>query len=95
MLFGLKYAPRIFQRIMDNAFKHLNSFLVLYVDDILISSKSLEEQREHLQTFAETTIKEGIYLSEKKATIEQEKIEFLGLNWDQMVFTYMLMFLEK
>ena len=60
---------------MDNAFKHLNSFLVIY--NILISSITLEKYRDNLQQFAETTIKEGICLSEKKATMEQEKIEFL------------------
>ena len=65
---------------MDDAFKHLNSFLVVYVDDILISSQTLEEHREHLKIFVETAIKECICLSEKKATIEQEKIEFLDLN---------------
>lgn len=77
MLFGLKNAPRIFQRTMDDAFKHLNSFLVVYVDDILINSKTLEE---HLKIFAETAIKEGICLNEKKAMIEQEKTEFLGFE---------------
>ena len=40
--FGLKNASRIFQRRMDNAFKHLNSSLVVYVDGILISSQTLE-----------------------------------------------------
>jgi len=70
MPFGLKNAPQIFQRRMDNAFKYLNSLLVVYVDDILISSKTLKEHREHLKTFVETTIKERICLSEKKATIE-------------------------
>ena len=80
MPFGLKNAPRIFQRRMDNAFKHLNSFLVVYVDYILISSQTLKEHREHLKIFAETAIKEGICLSEKKANIEQEKIEFLGFE---------------
>jgi len=80
MTFGLKNAPRIFQRRMDNAFRHLNSFLVAYVDNILISSTTLEEYREHLQQFAETIIKEGICLSEKIATVELEKIEFLGFE---------------
>jgi len=70
MPFGLKNAPRIFQRKMDNACKHLNSFLIVYVDDILISSTTLEEYWEHLHKFAEIAIKEGICLSEKKATIE-------------------------
>lgn len=62
MPFGLKNAPRIFQRRMNNAFKHLYVFLVVYVDDILISSTTIEEHRDHLQQFAETAIKEGICL---------------------------------
>ena len=48
----------------------MNSFLLVYADDIVISSKTLEEHREHLRTFVKTIVKEGIYLSEKKATIE-------------------------
>ena len=52
---------------MDDVLKHLNSFLIVYVDDILISSETLEEHREHLNTFLETTLKEGICLSEKKS----------------------------
>ena len=78
--FELKNGPRIFQTRMDDECKHLNSFLVVYVDDILINFNSLEEHREHLKTFAETIIKEGICLSEKKATIEQENIELLGFE---------------
>mgnify|MGYP001148411895 CR=1 FL=1 len=73
MPFGLKNTPKIFQRRMDDAFKHLNSFLVVKVDDILISSKTIEEHREHLKKFAETAIREGICLNEKKANTEQEK----------------------
>ena len=65
---------------MDNAFKHLNNFLVVYVDDILISYNTLEEHRKHLNIFIETTIKEGICLSEKKAVFEKDKIEFLGFQ---------------
>ena len=65
---------------MDNALKHLNNFLIVYVDDILISSITLEEHRKHVNIFIETTIKEGICLNEKKAIIEKEKIEFLGVE---------------
>ena len=81
MPFVLKNTPRIFQRRIDDPFKHLNSFLkVIYVDDIFISSKTIEEHREHLETFAKTTIGEGICLNKKKTTIEQEKIEFLAFE---------------
>ena len=52
-----KNAPTMFQRQMDNAFKHLNTFLVVYVDDTLISSQTLEEHRKHLKTFVKTALK--------------------------------------
>ena len=65
---------------MDDAFKQLNSFLVVYIDDILISSDTLEEHRVHFNTFLKTAIKEGICLSEKKVVIEKEKIKFLGFE---------------
>ena len=87
MPFGLKNVRRIFQRRMDDVFKYLNSFLVVYVDDILISSDTLQEHRVHLNTFLKTVIKEGICLSEKKAVIEKEKIEFLGFEVDANVIS--------
>ena len=76
MPFGLKDAPKIFQRRMDNALKHLNSFLIVYVDDILINSYTLEEHRKHLKLFAETAIKEGICISEKKTLLNKKKLNF-------------------
>ena len=65
MLFGLKNALRIFQRRMGDAFKHLNSFLFVYADDNLISSTTLEDHRNHLQMFEETSIKEVYVLARK------------------------------
>ena len=80
MPFGLKNAPKIFQRRMDDAFKCLNSFLVVHVDDILVSTTTLEEHRNHLQIFAKIAIKEGICLSKKNNAIKQEKMDFLGFE---------------
>ena len=65
---------------MDDAFKHLNSFLVVYIDDILISSNTLNEHRKHLNLFIETAIKGGICLSERRSIIEKETIECLGFE---------------
>ena len=47
MPFGLKNARRMFERRVDDAFKHLNSFLVVYIDDILMSSTTLEGHQNH------------------------------------------------
>jgi len=42
MPFGLKNAPQIFQRRMDNIFKDLNHCCLIYIDDILVFSKTIE-----------------------------------------------------
>ena len=42
MPFGLKNAPQVFQRRMDNIFKNLNHYCLVYIDDILIFSKTIE-----------------------------------------------------
>jgi len=42
MAFGLKNALQIFQRRIDNIFKDLNYYCLVYIDDILISSNAME-----------------------------------------------------
>ena len=82
MPFGLKNAPQIFQSRMDKIFRNYN-YIIVYVDDILIASETVEEHRHHLKEFVNICIKEGIVLSSKKAVIEHKKIEFLGMILDK------------
>ena len=67
---------------MDKIFKYYN-YIIVYVDDILIASETLEDHRKHLREFVNICIKEGIVLSERKAVIEQKKIEFLRMILDK------------
>ncbi len=49
MPFGLKNAPAVFQRTMDNCFKGMEDFIAFYIDDILIFSNNHEDHARHLQ----------------------------------------------
>lgn len=81
MPFGLKNAPQIFQRKMDNIFRNYD-FIFVYVDDILILSDDIQSHLQHLDIFADLCIKKGLALSEKKSNLLQNQIEFLGMKID-------------
>ena len=79
MPFGLKNAPSIFQRKMDQIFKKYDSFCSVYVDDILIHSKNKNEHRKHLEIILQEFINNGIIISKNKIDLEKQDIEFLGI----------------
>ncbi|KAL0420983.1 UNVERIFIED_CONTAM: putative enzymatic polyprotein [Sesamum latifolium] len=84
MPMGLANAPQIFQRKMDNLFKDYFEFMFVYIDDILIASKNMKDHIKHLEIFSDACHREGLVLSEKKATIAVNKIEFLGILIDEI-----------
>jgi len=43
--FGLKNAPQIFQRRMDSIFKDLNHYCLVYIVDIFVFSKTIEQHK--------------------------------------------------
>ena len=80
MPFGLKNAPQIFQRRMDNIFRELNHCCLVYIDDILIFSKSLEQHKNDLKAVTQKCINHGIILGKDKCVFAKQEIEFLGLE---------------
>lgn len=78
--FGLKTAPAIFQRILNNVIrKHkLSDFTVSYIDDILIFSKSFTEHVKHLTKLFEAIKKEGFRLKFSKCTFATDEVKYLG-----------------
>jgi hypothetical protein len=50
MSFGLTNASAYFMHFMDKVFKeYLDKFVVVFIDDILVYSRSEEEHKEHLR----------------------------------------------
>ena len=50
MSFGLTNAPAVFMDLMNRVFReYLDSFIMLFIDDIIIYSKTKEEHEQHLR----------------------------------------------
>ena len=80
MPFDLKNAPQIFQRRMDNIFKDLNHYCLVYIDDILIFSKTIEQHKNDVMAVTQRCIGHGIILGKNKYIYTEQEIEFLGLE---------------
>jgi hypothetical protein len=79
MPFGLMNAPATFQRLMDSVFYDVTwKFVLVYMDDIIIYSKTLEEHRNHLEQVLQLLIKAGLKLNPDKCDFFRKQILFLG-----------------
>jgi len=79
MPFGLKNTGATFQRAMDIAFaKEIHEFLVIYLDDITIFSKSDQQHLVHLRQVFTKCMKYGISLNPKKSLFRLEYGKLLG-----------------
>ena len=84
--FGLKQAPGLFQRYIDDSLelknpnKEIHKYCIVYVDDILVFSNNEQEHVGHVMEVLKLCEDKGIVLSFKKAQIAQQKVNFLGLE---------------
>jgi hypothetical protein len=79
MPFGLTNAPATFQALMNTIFQPLLKQCVLvFVDDILIYSKTLDSHLEHLQQVFTILEHHKLYLKKSKCSFAQQSLEYLG-----------------
>jgi len=78
MLFKLKNAPVIFQRLINDMLReYLNDFVITYLNDILIYSDDLEMHRSHVHKILKKLNERALYVKKSKSRFETKKIKFL------------------
>lgn len=76
--FGLCNAPATFQRCMEEVFKPIQQNIIVYLDDITIYSKTIEEHFQILIKFFELLNNHNLRLNLKKCNFFKQKLNFLG-----------------
>lgn len=79
MPFGLKNAPSTFQRVMDNVLRGLsNETCLVYLDDIIIFSTSLQEHIDRLKNVFDRLRKSNFKVQLDKSEFLQKSVAYLG-----------------
>ena len=79
MSFGLTNAPVAFMDLMNRVFEpYLDQFVVVFIDDILVYSKTREEHERHLGIVLQTLRDKQLYAKLKKCEFWLDKVSFLG-----------------
>ena len=79
MPFGLTNAPAVFMDLMNRICRpYLDKFVIVFIDDILIYSRSKVEHGQHLRMVLEMLRKEKLYAKFSKCEFWIRKVDFLG-----------------
>ncbi|KAK1663442.1 hypothetical protein QYE76_051601 [Lolium multiflorum] len=79
MSFGLTNAPATFMRLMNSVFmEYLDKFVIIYIDDILVYSKTEEEHTEHLRLVLTKLREHRLYAKFSKCEFWLQELIFLG-----------------
>ncbi|WVZ89601.1 hypothetical protein U9M48_035980 [Paspalum notatum var. saurae] len=79
MSFGLTNAPAFFMYMMNSVFiNKLDKFVVMFIDNILVYSKSEEEHEEHLRTVLTRLREHQLYAKFSKCAFWLREVSFLG-----------------
>ncbi|KAJ9561679.1 LOW QUALITY PROTEIN: hypothetical protein OSB04_006839 [Centaurea solstitialis] len=77
--FGLTNAPAVFMDLMNRVCRpYLDKFIIVFIDDILIYSRSKEDHEQHLRLILELLKAEQLYAKFSKCEFWIREVHFLG-----------------
>jgi ribonuclease HI len=77
--FGLSNAPAVFMCLMNGVFRnYLDKFVIVFLDDILVYSKTEEEHEQHLRMVLQVLREHQLYEKLSKCSFYQKQIHYLG-----------------
>lgn len=77
LMFGIKCAPEMFQRILENILTTLNG-VVNYQDDILVFGRTMSEHDENLEALLKRLQDVGLGINPDKCEFRKKEVRFLG-----------------
>ena len=78
MLFGLCNSPATFQKVMQKALAGLNQFCSMYTDDVIVYSKSVDEDKVNLEKVSDRLRQKGLKLHPEKCKLGCSEVLYLG-----------------
>ena len=86
---GLKNSPPTFQKVMTDTLKSCRQFCLVYLDDIVVFSKSFDEHLYHLECVLAALQAKNLILNPPKCVIAATQIDYLGHTISQKRITPM------
>ena len=78
--FGLKNMTAAFQRVMTQILRECSKFIIVYIDDIVVFSKSKKEHDDHLKKVLQCINKANLRLNLNKCKFYSEEVDILGFK---------------
>lgn len=79
MPFGLTNAPAVLQALINDVLRDmLNHFVLVYLNDILIFSSSMEEHTQHVRLLLQRLLENKLYVTPEKCEFHTTSVSFQG-----------------
>ncbi|CAM4638113.1 unnamed protein product, partial [Caretta caretta] len=78
LLFGLKGAPATFQRLVDQLLRGMESFAVVYIDDICVFSQTWEDHVSQVRQVLDRLQRAGLTVKAEKCKVGMAEVSYLG-----------------